>query len=331
MEVSNYSIFYFLSKTIRMGMKYCQFEGCSYKHPWNSKIMQHVTAVHHLIKDFRCDQCPMAFGQNAILKRHIKIIHLKKNEFSCDICEKKFTTKQNKDIHQQKIHKKIEIEEIDIEKIEIENIVENIENKEIVENIEIKELVGNNEFVTPSPITNPELKNKNENFVATKSDKNLQPIVWVEKLTKTEIKLFTGGKSVQLNVLLKKLKDKKLPPNSRKKCQTTTASEKRQTKTPITSKNRNSFNLKENISKKNSKKETENSKEKKDFANRYNFDSWANRSPPRSKKKTLESIILNDYTNKKTSLPRIKTLQECNIFQHLNIKYTIPKRNKDLK
>ena len=325
-----------------MGMKYCQFEGCSYKHPWKSKITQHVTAVHHLIKDFRCNQCPMSFGRNANLKRHIKIVHLKENEFSCDICKKKFTTKQNKDIHQQQIHKKIEIEEIEIEKIEIEKIeieeieiekiVENTENEEIVENIEIEELVENNEFVTPSPITNPELKNQNENFVAPKSDKSLQPIVWVEKLTKTEIELFKGGKSVQPYVLLRKLKVKKIPLYSRKKCQTTTNSEKKQSKTPITTKNRNTLKFKANISKKNPKKETENSKEKKDFANRYNFDSWANRSPPQSKKKTLESIILNDITDKKTSLPRIKTLKECNIFQHLNLKYyTIPKRNKDLK
>ena len=89
--------------------------------------------------------------------------------------------------------------------------------------------------------------------------------------------------------------------------------------------------MKENISKKNSKKETENSKEKDDFAYKYNFDSWANRSPPWTKKKTLESIILDDCTNEKTSAPRIRTLKECNIFQHLNLKYSPPIRRRNLK
>ena len=175
------------------------------------------------------------------------------------------------------------------------------------------------------------MKNPNKNFVAQKSGKDLQPIVRLEKLTKAKIELFKGGKSLQPHVHLTKLKDKELLQNSKKKCPTTTTSEKRRSEIPIRIKIRKTFKLKENISQKNSKKETENSKEKKDFALKYNFDSWADKSPPRTKKKTLESIILNDCTDKKTSLPRIKTLKECNIFQHLNLKYTIPKRNKDLK
>ena len=61
-------------------MKYCKFEGCSYKHQWQSKITQHDTAVHQLIKDFKCDTCPKAFGRSSNLKRHIQIVHLKEKQ-----------------------------------------------------------------------------------------------------------------------------------------------------------------------------------------------------------------------------------------------------------
>ena len=298
------------------GMKYCEFEGCSYKHPHQSKIMQHVSAVHHQIKDFNCDQCPMSFGRSFNLKRHIKIAHLKEKQFSCEQCQKNFTTKQNRDIHQQQSHKNIAIEEI-------------------VENIEIEEIVENNEFVTPSPIVirfvNSELKNANENFVAQKSDKDLQPIVRVEKLRKAEIVLFKGGKSSQPHVFLKRLKDIEIPQNSRKKRPTTTISEKRNSETPFTTKKRDTLKLKENVPKKNSKREKKIAKEKKDFVDKYNFAASYDRSPPWTQKKTLESIILDDCTNDKKSVPKTRTLKECNIFQYLDLEYTPPIRHRDLK
>ena len=56
---------------------------------------------------------------------------------------------------------------------------------------EIEEIVENNEFVTSSPNINSELENPNENVVAQKRDKDLQPIIQVRKLTKAEIVVFT--------------------------------------------------------------------------------------------------------------------------------------------
>ena len=90
------------------------------------------------------------------------------------------------------------------------------EKQKIHENIEIEEIVENNEFVTSSPSINSELEHPNEIF-CSKRDKDLQPIVQVRKLTKAEIELFEGGKSLQPHVLFTKLKDIDLPQNSRKK------------------------------------------------------------------------------------------------------------------
>lgn len=60
------------------------------------------------------------------------------------------------------------------------------------------------------------MEHPNEIF-CSKRDKDLQPIVQVRKLTKAEIELFEGGKSLQPHVLFTKLKDIDLPQNSRKK------------------------------------------------------------------------------------------------------------------
>ena len=96
-------------------------------------------------------------------------------------------------------------------------------------------------------------------------------------------------------------------------------------------KKRDKFKLKENVPKKCSKREKEIAKEKENFVSNYNFDSWYNRSPPWTQKKTLHSIVLDDCTNEKKSVPKTRTLKEFNIFQYLDLEYTPPIRHRDLK
>ena len=100
--------------------------------------------------------------------------------------------------------------------------------------------------------------NKIETFIKNKfkRDKVIKPIIQVRKLTKAEIEVYRGGKSLQPPVLLTKLKDIELPlekQKSRKKCQTNT-SEKSQSENLFT---RDTFRLKENVSENYSKKEME--------------------------------------------------------------------------
>ena len=61
-------------KTIKMDdMKYCEFEGCPYKHEWQN--MHHIINVHHQKKDFNCDCCQKSFGWSSNLQRHIEIVN----------------------------------------------------------------------------------------------------------------------------------------------------------------------------------------------------------------------------------------------------------------
>ena len=279
-------------------MKFCNYEGCPYKHEWQSKIIQHNETVHLQKKDFHCDQCPMSFGRSFNLKRHKEIKHLQGKQFECEICKKTYTTKQNRDVHQKQVHEKIEIEQI----------------------------LNNNEYDTLSVNFNCELESSNENVVAGKRDTVQQPFIKIEKITPAEIEVYRGGKSLQPRVLLRKLKDTELPQN----CPTTT-SEKRQPETQFTTTKRDKFKLKENVPKKYSKREKEIAKEKESFVYNYSYDSWSNRSPPWTQKKTLQSIILDDCTDEKKSVPKTRTLKECNIFQHLDLEYTPPIRHQDLK
>ena len=90
------------------------------------------------------------------------------------------------------------------------------------------------------------MESSNENVVARKRGK-------VRKLTKAEIEVYGGGKSLQPRVLFTKLKDIELPlekQSSRKRCQTNT-SEKSQSENLFTTKNRDTFRLKENVPKRN--------------------------------------------------------------------------------
>ena len=86
-----------------------------------------------------------------------------------------------------------------------------IHQKQIHGKIEIEQTIEDNEFVTSSLNINSELENSNENFVAKKRDKDLQPTIQVQKLTKAEIEVYKGGKRLQSFVLLIKLKDFELP------------------------------------------------------------------------------------------------------------------------
>ena len=61
------------------------------------------------------------------------------------------------------------------------------------------------------------------------------------------------------------------------------------------------------------KGEKEIAKEKESFVCNDNYDSWSNRSPPWTQKKTLQSIILDDCTDEKKYVPKIRTLKESNI------------------
>ena len=252
-------------------MLFCEYEGCSYKHEWQSKIIQHVKAVHQLIKDFNCDECQKSFGRSFNLKRHKQIVHLQEKLFVCEICKKTYTTKQNREIHQKQVHEKIELEQ-------------NVED---------------NQFDTSSLNTNSELENPIENVVDKKRDKNVQLTIRVRKLTPAKIEVYRGGKSLQPRVLITKLKDFELPfdkQKCRKKCHTTTK-EKSQSKMKI-------------------------SKEKKCFVYKYNYDYWSNRTPPQTKPKTLQRIILNDCADEKKPVPKVRKLKEFNIFKHLDLEYS---------
>ena len=81
------------------GMKYCEYEGCTYQHEWQSKIKTHNETVHQQKKDYHCDQCEKSFGRNSNLKRHKQMVHLHERQFGCEICKKLYTTKQNRDVH----------------------------------------------------------------------------------------------------------------------------------------------------------------------------------------------------------------------------------------
>ena len=150
----------------------------------------------------------------------------------------------------------------------------------------------------------------------------------MKKITPAEIEIYRGGKKLQPHVLIRKLKDIKLPQKHRKKCPTTT-SEMNYPETQFTTKKKDEFKSKENVKKKSSKREKEIAKEKEIFVSNYNFDSWYNRSQPRPQKKTMQSIILDDHTNE--SVPKTRTLKEFNIFQYLDLEYTPPIRNRDFK
>ena len=285
------------------GMNYCEYEGCGYHHEWPSKIIDHVKTVHQKIKDFKCDQCSKSFGRNSNLKRHKEIIHLQE-KFDCEICEKKYTTKQNRDIHQKQFHEKIETEKI----------------------------TDDNEFDTLSVNFNCELDSSNENGVARERDMVQQPIIKIKKITPAEIKVYRGGKSLQPSVLLTKLKDiERLPielpldkKKNRKNCQTITKGKNR-SKTPFTT-----IRVKENISK--DKMKMKIVQEKKDFVYRYNFDWWSNRTPPWTQRKTVQKIVLNNRVKtkaelkafscdenaiEKKSVKKVRKLQEINIFQNI--------------
>ena len=222
-------------------MKFCQYQGCSYKHEWQSKINEHVEIVHKKKKENHCHHCQKSFGRSYNLRRHIEIVHKKKKEtqcdhcqksfgsiynlgrhieivhrkqkiFDCQICQKVFSTKQNRDNHQQTVHQKIDFEEI----------------------------VEDNEFVNSSLKICSEFENSKE-----KKDNYLQPIIILEQLSQAEIAIHRGGKKSQPFLILKKLKNiekylDKQNSSSTKKCQNTTRG-KSQPKTSITTKNRKTF------------------------------------------------------------------------------------------
>ena len=287
-------------------MKFCKYEGCRYQHEWPSKIKQHVDTVHLQIKNFPCDQCTESFGRSFNLKRHKEIKHFQEKPFECEICKKKYTTKQNLDIHQKHFH----------------------------ENIETEQVIDNNEFDTLSVNLNCELESANGNVVAGKGETVRipfikKPFIRIEKITPAEIEIYRGGKKLQPRLIIRKLEDTELPQKRRKKCPTTT-SEMNYPETLLTTKKRDEFKSKENVKKKSSKREKEIAKKKEIFVSNYNFDSWYNRSPPRTQKKTMQSIILDDHTNEQ-SVPKTRTLKEFNIFQYLDLEYTPPIRHRDFK
>ena len=85
-------------------------------------------------------------------------------------------------------------------------------------------------------------------------------------------------------------------------------------KTPFKTKNRDTFRLKENVSKNYSKQEKEISKRKKCFVYNYNYDWWSNRTSPLTQSNTLQRIILDDCADEKKSIENIITFNQLEIF-----------------
>ncbi|KAL7044981.1 hypothetical protein ACKWTF_002126 [Chironomus riparius] len=61
--------------------------------------------IHSGVKQFTCEDCPMAFYQKSDLQRHITI-HSNVFDYECELCEKKFRIKKNLQVHNKRHHSK---------------------------------------------------------------------------------------------------------------------------------------------------------------------------------------------------------------------------------
>ena len=53
---------------------------------------------------------------------------------------------------------------------------------------------------------------------------------------------------------------------------------------------------------------------------RYNFDWWATKTQPWTQRKTLSTLI--DCADEKKIVPKIRKLEEFDIFKHLDLQYS---------
>ena len=82
-------------------------ETCEKEFTKNSKLQQHIKAVHLKIKDIKCQECDYKCSEKINLQQHIKQVHLKIRDFECQDCNFKCSKKGDLQKHIKAVHDKI--------------------------------------------------------------------------------------------------------------------------------------------------------------------------------------------------------------------------------
>ena len=81
----------------------CQI--CSLAFRSNTKLLNHIEAVHEKKKPYSCQIYSATFGWNQSLYRHTRAVHDDNNgNFVCGICKTAFLTKNHLLRHSGKVH-----------------------------------------------------------------------------------------------------------------------------------------------------------------------------------------------------------------------------------
>ena len=84
----------------------CTVQGCDRMFGTKKLLRSHINKMHKRkdIQEFKCDQCPKKYNQNAKLKLHISVVHNGEKAFKCDICDYKAAYSNTLREHKATVH-----------------------------------------------------------------------------------------------------------------------------------------------------------------------------------------------------------------------------------